>query len=67
MTVLQLLTIVLSVAGLLFISFALIGIIRFPDFFTRLHAQGIGDTLGALLIMTGMILMTGGAAIISLL
>jgi multicomponent Na+:H+ antiporter subunit G len=33
-----------------------IGIVRFPDFYTRLHAAGITDTAGAELIMLGMIL-----------
>jgi multicomponent Na+:H+ antiporter subunit G len=33
-----------------------IGLIRFPDFFTRLHAAGITDTAGAELILLGMIL-----------
>lgn len=33
-----------------------IGIVRFPDFYTRLHAAGITDTAGAELILLGMIL-----------
>ncbi len=33
-----------------------IGIVRFPDFYTRLHASGITDTAGAELILLGMIL-----------
>ena len=33
-----------------------IGIIRFPDFFTRLHAAGLTDTLGAWSILIGLIL-----------
>lgn len=35
-----------------------IGIIRFPDFYTRLHAAGITDTAGAELILLGMILQS---------
>ena len=38
---------------------SLIGIIRLPDFFTRLHAQGVADTLGALLIIISMMMATG--------
>lgn len=45
--------------GLLFMLISLIGIIRLPDFFTRLHAQGVGDTLGALLVIISMMLATG--------
>ena len=33
-----------------------IGIVRFPDFFTRLHAAGVTDTAGAELIVFAMIL-----------
>jgi len=31
-----------------------VGIIRFPDFYTRMHAVGITDTLGAGLILIGL-------------
>jgi len=33
-----------------------IGIVRFPDFYARLHAAGVTDTAGAELIFLGMIL-----------
>jgi multicomponent Na+:H+ antiporter subunit G len=33
-----------------------IGIVRFPDFYTRMHASGITDTAGAELILLAMIL-----------
>ncbi|HNR76315.1 MAG TPA: monovalent cation/H(+) antiporter subunit G, partial [Parvularculaceae bacterium] len=33
-----------------------VGIVRFPDFYTRLHAAGITDTAGAELILLAMIL-----------
>ncbi len=33
-----------------------IGIVRFPDFYTRLHAAGITDTAGAELMLLAMIL-----------
>ena len=36
-----------------------IGIHRFPDFFTRLHAAGTTDTLCAALILTGLGLQSG--------
>ena len=50
--------------GLLFMLISLIGIIRLPDFFTRLHAQGVGDTLGALLLIASM-MMAAGAGLMS--
>ena len=59
MTVLQIITIVLGCAGIFFMLLSLLGIVRFPDFFTRLHAQGVGDTIGAMLIIGGMIVATG--------
>lgn len=36
-----------------------IGILRFPDLFTRFHAAGITDTLGAGLILLGLMLQAG--------
>lgn len=36
-----------------------IGVIRLPDFFTRLHAAGITDTAGATLILFGLMLQAG--------
>ena len=35
-----------------------IGIIRFPDFYTRMHAVGVTDTLGAGMILIGLMLQT---------
>ena len=35
-----------------------IGLVRFPDFFTRLHAAGVTDTAGAELIIIGMMLQS---------
>ena len=36
-----------------------IGLLRFPDFFTRIHAAGITDTLCAPLIIGGLMLQSG--------
>ena len=40
-----------------------IGILRLPDFFTRLHAAGITDTMGAALILLGLMLQAGFSAV----
>jgi len=40
----------------IFIVVGAVGIVRFPDFYTRLHAAGITDTAGAELILLAMIL-----------
>lgn len=34
-----------------------IGVLRFPDFYTRLHAASITDTSGAAMVLVGMALM----------
>lgn len=36
-----------------------IGLLRFPDFYSRLHAAGMTDTLCALMIIAGLILQSG--------
>ncbi|RKQ70887.1 multisubunit sodium/proton antiporter MrpG subunit [Litorimonas taeanensis] len=51
---------VLSLAGgLFFVMAGTIGVIRLPDFYTRLHAAGMTDTLGAELILLGLIIQSG--------
>jgi len=47
---------ILIVTGVFFFTTATIGLLRFPDFYTRMHATGKGDTLGAFLILTGLAL-----------
>jgi len=36
-----------------------IGLIRLPDLYTRMHAAGITDTMGAGLILLGLMLQSG--------
>lgn len=42
------------IAGIIFVLIGSIGIIRFPDFFTRTHAAGKCDTLGLVLVLIGL-------------
>lgn len=35
-----------------------VGILRFPDFYTRMHAVGVTDTLGAGLILFGLMIQS---------
>jgi multicomponent Na+:H+ antiporter subunit G len=42
--------------GLFFFTGGAVGILRFPDFYSRLHPAGKLDTLGSLLAMTGLAL-----------
>lgn len=37
-----------------------IGLFRFPDFYTRMHAVGVTDTLGAGLILIGLMILSTG-------
>ncbi|NNE57572.1 MAG: cation:proton antiporter [Hellea sp.] len=46
-------------AGLFFVLGGTLGVLRLPDFFTRLHAAGMTDTLGAELILLGLIIQEG--------
>lgn len=46
------------VAGSSFVLIGAVGLLRLPDFFTRLHAASIIDTLGAWLILFGLILQS---------
>jgi multicomponent Na+:H+ antiporter subunit G len=50
----------LVVAGLLFVLGGVVGVLRLPDFYTRLHALGKCDTLGVGLMVGGLALRTGG-------
>jgi multicomponent Na+:H+ antiporter subunit G len=44
--------------GVLFLAAGTIGFLRFPDFYTRMHATGKCDTLGIFLSCTGIALYT---------
>lgn len=35
-----------------------IGLLRFPDFYTRMHAAGVTDTLGAGMILIGLMIIS---------
>lgn len=42
-----------------------VGLFRFPDFFTRMHAASITDTLGGGLIMIGLLVQVGDEWIVA--
>ena len=50
---------VLLVSGGFFVITGGIGMVRFPDFFTRIHAAGVTDTAGAGLILLGLMVQAG--------
>lgn len=50
------LVITLMLIGLFFFFGTSVGLIRFPDFYSRMHAAGKGDTLSTVLLLTGLAL-----------
>lgn len=47
------------IGGLFFITISGIGLIRFPDFYSRTHAIGKSETLGAMLLLFGLAMYNG--------
>ncbi len=58
-TLVDLVSAVLILAGSFFTVVGAIGLIRMPDVYTRMHAASVTDTLGAGLLLIGMILQAG--------
>lgn len=46
-------------AGLFFVFAGTLGVLRLPDFYSRLHAAGMTDTLGVELVLLGLIIQSG--------
>ena len=57
--VLELATWALMVAGGLFTMIGALGLVRMPELYTRMHAASVIDTLGAGLLLVGMMLAAG--------
>ncbi len=49
---------ILLLLGSAFCLIGTIGLMRFPDFFTRVHAASVIDSLGAILILLGLATQT---------
>lgn len=47
------------IAGGLFCLVGAVGLMRMPDFYTRMHAASVIETLGAGLILLGLLLQAG--------
>ncbi|MDP3049713.1 MAG: monovalent cation/H(+) antiporter subunit G [Thermodesulfovibrionales bacterium] len=52
----KILAIIFIISGVFFFFTATLGLLRFPDFYSRMQATGKGDTLGAFLSLTGLAL-----------
>lgn len=47
--------------GAAFVFIGGIGILRMPDLFTRMHAAGLTDTLGTILVLVGLMIQAGAS------
>jgi len=47
------------VSGAVFVMIGAVGTLRFPDFWSRLHAASITDSAGMILLVVGMCLQAG--------
>ena len=56
MVLIDVIVILFLSAGIFFMFTGVIGLLRLPDFYTRLHATGKCDTLGEVLIIVGLLL-----------
>lgn len=59
MLVKDVISVLLMLAGFFFFVTATLGLLRLPDFFSRLHATGKGDTLAVLLSLIGLAVYHG--------
>jgi multicomponent Na+:H+ antiporter subunit G len=59
MAIAEVIAYVLIYAGAAFCLIGAIGVLRFPDVYSRMHAAGITDTLGALLVLAGLVPLAG--------
>lgn len=57
--VIDLISWAMLLGGGLFCIVGAIGLLRMPDFYTRMHAASVTDTLGAVLILGGLMLQAG--------
>ena len=57
--ILDILSWVLLAAGGVFCMIGALGLLRMPDFYTRMHAASVIETLGAGLLLLGMMLQAG--------
>ncbi len=47
------------ISGIFFVLAGTIGVLRLPDFYTRMHAAGMTDTLGAEFVILGLMVQAG--------
>ena len=57
MELLHVVAFILISLGAFFLLVGSIGLIRLPDFFSRIHATGKADTLGIMLVISGLLII----------
>lgn len=57
--IIDILSWVCLVSGGLFVIIGSLGMLRFPDFWSRLHAASVTDSAGMILLILGMCLQSG--------
>jgi len=57
-------SVIFLMVGSFFVVGGAVGTMRFPDFYSRLHSAGVTDTLGAILILLGLMFLTADILIV---
>jgi multicomponent Na+:H+ antiporter subunit G len=52
-------TAIFLIIGCFFIFVSAIGVVRFPDFFSRIHPAGKSDTMGQTMVLIGLMVYEG--------
>ena len=55
----ELISWILIVGGTFFVIIGAIGILRFPDFWARLHAASVTESAGVVLLLSGLCIQAG--------
>ena len=58
-TLIDIISWMMMTAGGLFVFIGGLGALRMPDLYTRMHAAGITDSIGQILVVAGLILQAG--------
>lgn len=58
MLIIEIISWIFLAGGMLFSVIGGLGIVRLPEFFSRMHGGGITDTMGAALIIVGLLIQS---------
>lgn len=51
---------ILVITGSIICLIGAIGVLKFPDFYTRMHAAGVIDSFGIIIVLAGVAILSGG-------